>query len=201
MIVDRFDDCKCCGNHINPHHSSRNNNCYDIEYCSNYCRSFVENDYKMVNGQDKTGLKNMSGLEWWPKISFLCEVCGDTYESSKNGNNYFCSTRCCKDLNTKSNIKKVKGLFATFKMMQHNSKYGINGGWMSGINIYEVMNKRGDVAYNTYASVFRLWISKGLIKSRSMSFEGRKITEYKLLERFINKPIGKFMIECRPRRD
>tara|TARA_R110002012_G_scaffold319529_1_gene540521 strand:- start:17477 stop:18067 length:591 start_codon:yes stop_codon:yes gene_type:complete len=193
--------CGCCGKRVNLHFSSKNTSFYDNEYCSPYCREFVEGKHEMVNGWDKTGLKNMSGIEWWPKLKFNCEVCGKEYHTKKNGSLFFCSLECALDLNRKSNIKKAKSLFATFKMMQHQRKYREGDGWMSGKAIYEKMKNRGDVSYNSFPSAFRVWKSYGLIEVRSANIEGVRMNEYRIAERFMSEPIGKFMIECRPKRN
>ncbi len=199
MILSALPNCLCCESRINPHHSARKSSFYDVDYCSTYCRKFVEEGHKMVNGMDKTGHKNMKGLEWWPKLSFDCEVCGDAYEVNKtNSKLLFCSNYCSKALQKNANIRKASNLLATFKMMQHKRKYGNEKGWLSSNSIYEIMKNRGDVAYNSYPSIFKLWASKGLIEVRSIN---NRMNEYRIAERFITEPIGKFMIQCRPKRN
>jgi hypothetical protein len=156
----------------------------------------------MVNGMEKTGQSRMKGFEWWPEISFDCEACGDSYESNKtNSNFFFCSDVCSKSLQQKANIRKASNLLATFIMMQHQRKYGKEEGWMTSNSIYEIMKNRGDVAYNSYSSIFRLWVAKGLIEVRAVLTNNVRLNEYRLAERFISEPIGKFMIQCRPKRN
>ena len=90
-----------CGHELNGEtsgHASHTSH-LDHDFCSRYCREYVEQDLQPINGAEKFGKNQFVGFNWEPKIPIKCDNCGcETHLVAAfhgNGNNrWFCSREC-----------------------------------------------------------------------------------------------------------
>jgi len=187
-----------CSNPINP--CSAQSAIWEENYCSKYCREFDSRGLETIKGDIKTGLKQMSGLRYMPKIEISCDYCGDGFDLSSGrgatSNANFCSRDCFLKI-SKLNIQKSFLHYNMIKVLLHHRKF--KDGWLSVSALNEIMARSRNFKSNTrrLSQLLRLWVSRGLIDKKQIN---TRVTEYRLNEIGINNPIGKVFVDLIPKK-
>ena len=186
-----------CSQTINP--SLEGSAIYEEDYCSTYCRIYDEKGLEPINGQEKTGLKQLSGLMYSPVVKMPCDYCGVEFRlkgsEKRKMNANFCSKECHKKI-TKLKIKKSLLNYTIIKSLHHHKKHG--EGWITLDRLNEIMSRsRNFKSTSRRLSMFlKTWIGRGLVEKKMV---GSK-SHYRLSDMGLNYPIAKVFVDCIPKK-
>jgi len=150
----------------------------------------------MINGAEKHGKKQYEGFNYWPKITVSCDTCnGDVLlNHSKEGDDRaFCSRACHTKVKTcRKNALKDYNILKILREHPDGLPSDELSYMLGTTNQYRTNP-------NKITSMLKFWVAKGIVTKRlSKGSTGRTI--YSLAKSYMNKPLGKIVVDFRSRK-
>ncbi len=191
-----------CGHELNGEtsgHASHTSH-LDHDFCSRYCREYVEQDLQPINGAEKFGKNQFVGFNWEPKIPIKCDNCGcETHLVAAfhgNGNNrWFCSREC------HNQIKKAgKRSNRDYNMLRVLRELGWRttpkkrGRWMYAHEIAKTMELFNFKCNSSSAAqVMRLYAKRGIVEIKYDDGGAYPLQSYRLKPSIRSIPLAKIV--------
>lgn len=143
----------------------------DRDFCSRYCREYVEQGLQPINGAEKYGKSQFSGFNWEPKIVIRCDNCGDkahlaAARGSNENNRWFCSRDChnqLKKAGKKSN--RDYNILRILRELGWRTTPNKKGRWMYADEISKTMELfKFKCNGSSAGQVLRLYASRGIVE-------------------------------------
>jgi hypothetical protein len=165
-------------------------------YCSRYCKLFDRNNLKMINGAEKHGNKQYEGFNYWPQITVSCDTCSSDViltHSKEGDDRAFCSRAC--HIKVKTCRKNALKDYNILKILREHP---------DGLPSDELSYMVGTTnQYRTnpskIASMLKFWVAKGVV-SKKLSKGSTGKTIYSLSKTYLNKPLGKTVVDYKGRK-
>ncbi len=186
--------CKVCDREIMAH--NKGNTIIHGVYCSRYCKLFDRNNLKMINGAEKHGNKQYEGFNYWPQITVSCDTCSSDViltHSKEGDDRAFCSRAC--HIKVKTCRKNALKDYNILKILREHP---------DGLPSDELSYMVGTTnQYRTnpskIASMLKFWVAKGVV-SKKLSKGSTGKTIYSLSKTYLNKPLGKTVVDYKGRK-
>jgi len=165
-------------------------------YCSRYCKIFDREKLKMINGAEKHGKPQYEGFNYWPKITVSCDTCnGDVIltHSKERDDRAFCSYKCYRQVTTcRKNAMKDYTILKILREYPDGLPSDELAYMIGTINHYHTNS-------NKISALLKFWVAKGVVTKRLIN-GSRGRTIYSLAKSYMNKPLGKGVIDFRGRK-